>query len=96
MVKSKHKYSCASTMNFNSNHDIKANCDFYYYHNKSDVMPSVLNGGRQVILANYKRIICTYNNNIPVNIPGHSYVLLDRNICVTVTLKQKVNFCWNH
>ena len=41
-VKSKHKYSCASAMYFNSNHDIKENCDFYYYHNKSDVTPSVV------------------------------------------------------
>ena len=47
VVKSKHKYSCASTVYFNSNHDIKENCDFYYYHNKSDVTPSVLDGGRQ-------------------------------------------------
>ena len=41
VVKSKHKYSCASATYFNSNHDIKENCDFYYYHNKSDVTPSV-------------------------------------------------------
>ena len=83
MVKSKHRYSCVSTLYFHSNHDIKENCDFYYYHNKSDVPSSVLDGGRQIILANwpnYKRIICTYNNNIPVNIPSHPYILLDRNI----------------
>ena len=52
---------------------------FIIITNKSDVTPSVLDGGRQIILANwpnYKRIICTYNNNIPVNIPGHPYVLL--------------------
>ena len=53
VVKSKHKYSCASAAYFNSNHDIKENCDFYYYHNKSDVTPSVLDGGRQIILANW-------------------------------------------
>ena len=53
VVKSKHKYSCASTIYFNSNHDIKENCDFYYYHNKSDIKPSVLDGGRQIILANW-------------------------------------------
>ena len=72
VVKSKRKYSCASTVYFNSNHDIKENCDFYYYHNKTDVMLSVLDGGKQIILANwpnYKRMICTYNNNIPINIP---------------------------
>ena len=83
MVKSKHKYRGASDMYFNSNHDIKESCDFYYYHNKTDVTPSVLDGGKQIILANWpncKRIICTYNNNIPVNIPSHLYVLLDKNI----------------
>ena len=72
VVKSKHQYSCASAVYFNSNHDIKENCDFYYYHNKTDITSSVLEGGKQIILANwpnYKRIICTYNNNIPVNIP---------------------------
>ena len=94
VVKSKHKYSCASTVYFNSNHDIKENCDFYYYH-KSDVTPSVLDGGRQIILANwcnYKRIICTYNNNIPVNIPSHPYVLLDRNILCNCDIEAESNF----
>ena len=70
-------------MYFNSIHDIKENCDFYYYHNGTNITPSVLDGGKQIILANwpnYKRIICTYYNTIPVNIPSHLYVLLDRNI----------------
>ena len=95
MVKSKHKYSHASAVYFNSNHDIKENCDFYYYHNKSDVSLSVLDGGRQIILAswpNYKRIICTYNNNIPVNIPNHPYVLLDRNILCNYDIEAESNF----
>ena len=82
-------------MYFNSNHDIKENCDFYYYHNKSDVTPSVLDVGRQIILANlpnYKRIICTYNNNIPVSIPSHPYVLLDRNILCNCDIEAESNF----
>ena len=94
VVKSKHKYSCASVVYFNSNHDIKENCDFYYYH-KSDVTPSVLDGGGQIILANwpnYERIICTYNNNIPVNIPSHPYVLLDRNILCNCDIEAESNF----
>ena len=37
VVKSKHKYSCASAMYFNS----KENCDYYYYH-KLNVTPSVI------------------------------------------------------
>ena len=96
MVKSKHRYSCGSAVYFNSNQDIKENCNFYYYHNKTDVTPSVLDGGKQIILANwpnYKRIICTYNNNnIPVNIPSHPYVLLDRNILCNCDIEAEGNF----
>ena len=95
VVKSKHKYSCASAVYFNSNHDIKENCDSYYYHNRLDMTPSVLDGGRQIILANwpnYKRIICTYNNNILVNIPSHPYVLLDKNILCNCGIEAESNF----
>ena len=74
---------------------MKENCDFYYFHNKLDVTPSMLDGGRQIILANwpnYKRIICTYNNNIPVNIPSHPYVLVDRNILCNCDIEAESNF----
>ena len=57
--------------------------------------PSVLDGGRQIIVANwpnYKRIICIYNNNIPVNIPSHPYVLLDRNILCNCDIKAESYF----
>ena len=94
-MKSKHQYNCASTVYFNSIHEIKENCDFYYYHNKTDVTLSVLDGGKQIILANwpnYKRIICTYNNNIPVNIPSHPYILLDRNILCNCDIEAENNF----
>ena len=94
-VKSKYKYSCASTIYFNFNHDIKENCNFNFYHNTSELIPSVLDGGRQIILTNwpsYKRIICTYNNNILVNIPSHPYVLLDRNILCNCDIETESNF----
>ena len=70
--KSKNKYSCASTIYFNLNSEIiKENCEFNFYFNKTDVKPSVLDRGHQIILANwpsYKGIICTHNNNIPIDI----------------------------
>ena len=81
VVKSKHKFRCASAVYFNLNHEIKQNCNFDYHFNKNDITPSLLDGGQNIILANwpsYKGLICTYNNNIPVNIPSHPYVLLDR------------------
>ena len=82
-------------MYFNSNHGIKEICDFNYYYNKFDISPSVLDGGHQIILANvlnYKRIICTYNNNIPVNIPSHPYMLLDRSVLCNCDIEAKSNF----
>ena len=93
VVKSKHKYSCGSAVNLE--HEIKQNCEFKFYFNKTDITPSVLDGGHQIILANwpsYKRIICTHNNNIPVNIPSHPYVPLDRNILCNCNIEAKSNF----
>ena len=95
VVKCKHKYSCASAVYFNLEHEIKQNCEFEFYFNKTDIMPSVLDGEHQIILANwpsYKRITCMHNNNIPVNIPSHPYVLLDRNILCNCDIEAKNNF----
>ena len=81
VIKSKTRYSCASTIYFNLESDvIRANCEFQYCYNKTDIKPTVLNGGFQIILANwpsYRKIMCSHNNNIPVNIPGHPYVLMN-------------------
>ena len=58
-------------------------------------MPSVLDGGHQIVLGNwpsYKRIICTHNNNIPVNIPSHPYILLERNVVCNCDIEAKSNF----
>ena len=55
-------------------------CEFQYYYNKADIKPTVLDGGFQIILANwpnYQNIMCLHNNNIPINIPGHPYVLMN-------------------
>ena len=64
------------------------------FFNKTDVKPSVLDGGHKIILANwpsYKRIICTHNNNIPVDIPSHPYVLLDRSILHNCNIEDESN-----
>ena len=45
------------------------------------ITPTVLDGGDEIILANWpndKHIICNVNNDIPVKIPSHPYVLLNR------------------
>ena len=83
-MKHKSRYSCESTIYFNLNVEtIKGNCKFKFYYNKTDVTPTELDGEKEIILAkwlNDKYIICNINNNIPIKIPSHSYVLVNRNI----------------
>ena len=96
VIKSKTRYSCASTIYFNLESDvIKANCEFRYYYNKTDIKPTVLDGGFQIILANwpnYRKIMCLHNNNIPINIPGHPYVLVNRSILCNCGIEAESNF----
>ena len=96
VVKSKNRYSCVSTIYFNLGSEIiKESCEYNFYFNKTDVKPAVLDGGYQIILVNwcsYKRIICTHNNNIPIDIPSHPYVLLNRSILCNCDIEAESNF----
>ena len=84
IVKHKSSYSCESAIYFNLTMDIIRNsCNFDFYYNKTDVTPTVLDGGEEIILANWsndKHIICNINNDIPVKIPSLPYVLVNRSI----------------
>ena len=75
IVKCKSSYSCESAIYFNLTTDIiRNNSNFDFYYNKTDVTPTVLDRGDEIILANWpndKHIICNINNNIPVKIPSH-------------------------
>ena len=88
VVKSKTRYSCASAIYFNLGPEIiKENYEFKFYFNKTDVKPTVLDGGHQIILAkwpSYKKIMCAHNNNILINIPSHPYVLMNRSIIIII------------
>ena len=95
VVKSKCKYSCAIAVYFNLDEEIKQNCEFEFYFNKTNIMPTLLDGGHQIVLANwfnYKRKICSHNNNIPVNIPSQPFILLDRNILCNCDIEAESNF----
>ena len=91
VVKHKTHYSCENAIYFNLDTDIiKENCDFRFYYNKTDIIPTVLDGGNKIILANWsndKHIMYTTNNNIPVKIPGHPYVLLNRSVLCNCSIK---------
>ena len=96
VIKSKTRYSCASAIYFNLESDvIKANCEFQYYYNKTDIKSTVLNGGFRIILANwpnYRKIMCSHNNNIPINILGHPYVLMFQSILCNCGIEAESNF----
>ena len=96
VVKSKTRYSCASAIYFKLDPIIiKENCKFLFYYNKTDVNPAMLDCRQQIILANwpsYKKIMCVHNNNIPINIPSHQYVLLNRSMLCNCDLEAESNF----
>ena len=96
VVKSKSKYSCTSALYFQlDKQKIKDNCIFDYYYNKTDVKPSILDGGHDIVLANwpsFKRILCSTHNNIPIEIPSHPYVSLNRMILCNCIIEVENNF----
>ena len=53
VVKHKTSYSCENAIYFNLTTDIiKNNCNFEFCFNKTDVTPTVLDGGDEIVLAN--------------------------------------------
>ena len=83
LVKHKTKHSCESALFYNLDSAfVRQNCKFKYYYNTT-VIPSVLDGGSQIILANMlneKRLICTYDQGLAKPLPSSPYVLVDRRI----------------
>ena len=83
VVKCKSNYSCESVIYFNLDLGTIKNCHFNVYYNKTDISRTVLGGGHEIILANWpsdKHIICNINNDIPIQIPSHPYVLVNRSV----------------
>ena len=84
VVKHRSQHNCESAIYFYSNMEIiKENCEFQYFYNKIDVKPAVLDGGNEIILANWpksKYVICKDNHEYPIKIPRHPYILLKRSV----------------
>ena len=69
---------------------IKNNCNFDFYSNKTDVTPTVLDGGDEIVLADWpndKHIICNINNDIPITILSHPYVLVNRSVLCNCSIE---------
>ena len=96
MVKHKSKYSCGSAIYFNlDSNTIKENCKFNFYYNKTDITPTILDDGNEVILANWpndKHIICNINNEIPIKIPRHPYVLVNISVVCNCGIEAENHF----
>ena len=96
VVKCKTKCSCKSTIYFDLGREIiKENCDFQYYFNNTEVKPAVLDGGHEIILANWpnnKHMICNDNSNIPIKIQSHQYVFINRTVLCNCRTEVKANF----
>ena len=57
--------------------------------------PAVLDRGHEIILANWpnnKHVIYNDNNNIPVKIPSHPYVLINRTVLCNCRIEVEENF----
>ena len=96
MVKHKSKYSCKSTIYFDIDPEsIKKNCKFIFYYNKTDITPTVLDGGNEINLANLqndKHMICSINNDILARISSHPYVLVNRSKLCNCSIEAENNF----
>ena len=84
IVKHTSSYSCESAIYFNLTMDIiRNNCDFDFHFKNTEITPTFLDGGDEIMLANWpndKHFICNINNDISVRIPSHPYVLVNRSI----------------
>ena len=96
MVKHKSKYSCESVIYFNLGPDIITEiCKFAYYFNITDITSMVLDGSNEIILANWpgdKHIICNVNSDIPIKIPIHPYVIVNRSVLCNCGIEPENNF----
>ena len=81
---------------FNLNSEtIQENCKFNFYYNKTDITPTALDGGNEIILVNWpndKHIICNINNDIPIKIPSHPYVLVNRCVLCNCGIEAENHF----
>ena len=96
VVKHNSKYSCESAIYFNLNAaTVKENYKFKFYYNKTDITPTVLDEGNEIILANWlndKHIISNINNNILIKIPSLPYMLVNSSVLCNCGIEVENHF----
>ena len=66
-----------------------------FHFNKSDITPTVLDSRNEIMLANWPAnecIICTIDNDFPMAIPSHPYILVNRSILCNCGIEAENNF----
>ena len=74
---------------------MKENWEFAYYFNKTDIKPTVLDGGYEIVLTNWpndKHIVCNVNNDILIKIPSYPYVIVNRSILCNCGIEAEIIF----
>ena len=83
LLKSRYHHTCTSTLLYNMSHNtIMDKCQFNLYPNAS-VMPSILDGGATLVLANYaapKSLECFAPTPRGFSLPSASYVKVNKSI----------------
>ena len=96
VVKHKTKYSCKSLIYFDLGTEIiKENCYFQHYFNSMHVKPAICDQGHEIVLANWpnnKHVFCNDNNNLPIKIWSHPYVLINRTDLCNCGIEAEDNF----
>ena len=88
MVKHSHYHTCESTLFYNQSAKmIASHCQFSFYHNKT-VPPSVLDGGKDLILANvHLKHSPTCDPKCLPHIPSGDYIHTSCDILCNCTLQ---------
>ena len=74
---------------------MKDNCKFKFYFNKTHITATVVDGGNKIILANWpndQNILHNINNDIPIKIPSHPYVLMNRSVLCNCGIEVENHF----
>ena len=97
VVRYKSIHSCKSAIYFDLDKDIISVivilCSIIT--RQTDITLTVLDGGNEIILVNWpndKHIICTINNDKPIEIPSHPYVLVNRSVLCNHDIEADNNF----
>ena len=95
LIKHKSKHSCESAIFYKlSKEDVYSVCTFDYYYNTT-VIPSVLDGGTHILLANMlspKRLVCSQDLHMAHPVPSYPHILVNRSLLCNCHLEYGLTY----